>query len=69
MVAHDLQLLADLRSNIPIQRVQGGEAGFESVDVSQRERFSAELPNASENICHPSARLYILAAKERKPLP
>jgi len=69
VVAHDLQLLADLRSNIPISRMQWGEAGFECVDVSQRERLSAEFPDASENICHPSARLYILAAKERKPSP
>ena len=62
-------MLPNLRSYIPIPRVQASEATLERIDFWQREGFPVALPDTREDIGHPSAGLRIATLQEDKSAP
>ncbi len=56
-VTENLKLLPNLRPDVFVPRVQGAEAGFESVEIDQAEFCSPNFPDARQDVRHPSPGL------------
>ena len=55
MIPKDLELLADLWSNIPILRMEFLEAVFERVNIFETKGITPQFPDTRKDIGHPAS--------------